>query len=50
VKRYTAATAGRNAAAGSLVAPAGTSRALVRMSVTSLNATIYVDAFSFGLA
>ncbi len=48
VKTYKAATAGWDPAAGSLVAPAGTVMAEVRLSVTNLNATIYVDDLSFG--
>ncbi|HZQ07713.1 MAG TPA: hypothetical protein VFD70_14110, partial [Anaerolineae bacterium] len=46
IKTYTAATNGWNQATASLVAPAGTVSAHVRMVVSSLNATIYVDDFS----
>ena len=48
VKTYTASTSGWNEATASLVAPIGTTNALVQMVVTNLNATIYVDKFSFG--
>ncbi len=48
VKTYTAATAGWNQVTGSLVAPAGTAMADVKLTVLNLNATIYVDDFSFG--
>jgi photosystem II stability/assembly factor-like uncharacterized protein len=46
VKTYTASTAGWVQAAASLVAPAGSTSAQVRMVVGSLNATIYADDFS----
>ncbi len=48
VKAYKTATAGWDQAAGSLVAPAATVMADIRLTVTNLNATIYVDDFSFG--
>lgn len=48
IKTYTGATGGWNQATASLVAPANAASARVRMSVSSLNATIYVDDFSFG--
>ncbi|MDP9312778.1 MAG: hypothetical protein M3R24_18135, partial [Chloroflexota bacterium] len=47
IKTYTGATGWNNARA-SLVAPAGTTQARVRMEASSLNATIYVDDFVFG--
>lgn len=47
IKSYSAATSGWNQATASLVAPAGTTNAQVRMVVTSLNATIYVDDMEF---
>ncbi len=47
LKTYTGATGWNNARA-SLVAPAGTTQAQVRMEASSLNATIYVDDFVFG--
>jgi PKD repeat protein len=43
IKSYTKATSGWDLAAASLSAPAGTTRAQVRMKVSSLKATIYVD-------
>ena len=46
VKKYSAPTAWDNAKA-SLIAPTGTKYAKVNMVVSSLNATIYVDNFSF---
>jgi len=46
VKTYTAPTGGWVRAAASLVAPAGSTSADVRMVVGSLNATIYADDFS----
>jgi len=50
IKQYTASTGvdWDPAALANMVAPAGTTNALVRMVVTSLNATIYVDNFLFG--
>ncbi len=49
IKSYTASTnGGWDQALANLIAPAGTTNALVRMVVTSLNATIYVDDFLFG--
>jgi hypothetical protein len=43
VKTYTAATTGWDQASAALVAPTGTVKADVRMVVSNLNATIYVD-------
>ncbi len=43
IKTYTAATNGWNNATATLGAPAGATKASVRMVVTSLNATVYVD-------
>jgi len=49
IKQYTASTGGGwDQAVANMVAPAGTTNALVRMVVTSLNATVYVDNFLFG--
>lgn len=48
VKTYSGPTVGWDQATASLVSPAGTAKADVWMVVTSLNATIYVDDFSFG--
>ena len=48
VRTYTAATSGWDQATANLVAPAGTAKADIRMVVSNLNATIYVDDFSFG--
>jgi hypothetical protein len=48
IKSYTAATTGWDQAIASFVAPANTASGVVRMGVTSLNATIFVDDFSFG--
>jgi thermitase len=48
IKSYTAATSGWNLATGSLTAPTGATSATIRMNVSSLNATIYVDDFLFG--
>jgi hypothetical protein len=48
IKSYTSPTGGWNEATGSLVAPAGTTNALVQMVVSSLNGTIYIDNFSLG--
>jgi len=47
VKSYSGSTAGWDLAQADLVAPAGATRALVRMVITNLNATIYVDGFAF---
>ena len=47
IKKYTAATSGWDQATASLVAPAGTAKAVVRMFVHSLKRTIYVDDFVF---
>jgi hypothetical protein len=46
-KTYTAATNGWSQAAYSAVAPAGATSAQIRMNVSSLAATIYVDDLSF---
>jgi len=46
LKSYTAQTGGWNQATANLVTPTGTTGAIVRMVVTSLNATIYVDDFA----
>jgi hypothetical protein len=43
IKSYMAQTSGWDQAAASIVAPTGTTNAVVRMVMTSLNATIYVD-------
>jgi hypothetical protein len=48
IKSYSTQTTGWNQASASLVAPANTATAQVRMKGSSLNATIYVDDFSFG--
>ncbi|MBI5030565.1 MAG: hypothetical protein HZB51_08555 [Chloroflexi bacterium] len=48
IKTYTSQTTDWNQATGSFVAPANTASAQVRMVINSLNATIYVDDFSFG--
>jgi hypothetical protein len=48
IKAYTAQTAGWDQATGSFVAPANAASALVRMVVSTLNGTVYVDDFSFG--
>ncbi len=48
VKTYSAATSGWNQASAALVAPAGTVKADMKLVVSSLNATIYVDDLSFG--
>jgi hypothetical protein len=50
VASYTAATAGWVAANATLVAPSGTTNAQVRMVISSLNATIYVDDLLLQLA
>lgn len=47
VKTYTAATAGWNQTVANLVAPTGAVTAVIRMNVSSLNAQIYADEFSF---
>ena len=49
IKSYTAGTGGWTLAEGSLVAPSGATAASIRMSITSLNATIYADEWAFGL-
>jgi hypothetical protein len=48
IKAFRAATDGWVAAAGSLVAPAGTTKAEVLMTFVSPNATVYVDHLVFG--
>ena len=48
IKKYTLPTGGWNQATAALVAPAGTTNALVSLTINSLNETIYVDHFSFG--
>ena len=50
MKTYSAATAGWDQTAAALVAPAGTVKADIRLVVSSLSATIYVDDFSFATA
>ncbi|MBK9715366.1 MAG: hypothetical protein IPO81_29370 [Kouleothrix sp.] len=47
IKTYSGATAGWNQASATLTAPSGTSSARIRMAVSSLNATIYVDDVAF---
>jgi hypothetical protein len=47
VKTYTAATSGWNNATATLIPPTGATKASVRMVVTSLNATVYVDDVVF---
>jgi len=47
IKSYTAATSGWTSFAGSATAPSSTSNVTIRMVVSSLNATIYVDDFAF---
>ena len=49
LKTYTAATNGWDPVVVNLLAPTGTASAQVRMVVSSLNATIYVDDFVFKL-
>ena len=48
VKTYSAATNGWDQATATLTSPAGTVMAEIKLVVSSLNATIYVDDFSFG--
>ncbi len=50
MRTYSATTAGWNQATAALVAPAGTALADIRLVVSSLNATIYLDDFSFAKA
>lgn len=50
IQTYTGPTAGWQQATQSLIAPAGASKIQVRMIVSSLNATIHVDDFSFEAA
>lgn len=47
IKSYTAQTAGWNEAKASMVVPQGATKAFVKLVVSNLNATIYVDKFSF---
>jgi hypothetical protein len=47
IKTYTATTIDWDQAAANLLVPAGTTTAQVRMVVSSLNATIYIDDTSF---
>lgn len=47
VKTYSAATGGWDKASATLVAPSGTTNAVLLMVTSSLNATIYVDDFAF---
>ncbi len=47
IKTYTAATSGWNKASATFVAPAGADDATVRMVVSSLNAHVYTDDFTF---
>jgi hypothetical protein len=47
IKKYTAGTPGWDQASKSLVAPAGTTHAQVRMVATSLNGALYVDDLLF---
>lgn len=48
IKTFSKATNGWTFANGALVAPAGTVKAQIRMRVTSLDATLYVDDLFFG--
>ena len=50
IKTYSGPTVGWDNATSSLVAPVGTAKAQVRMNVSSLNATLYVDDFTFNCA
>jgi len=50
VKRYSGPTVGWENATATVVAPVGTAKALVRMNLSSLSATIYVDDFTFTCA
>ncbi len=47
LKNYTALTLGWDQASGTFVSPAGTTNVQVLLRVTSLDATIFVDDFSF---
>jgi len=47
IKTYSGPSVGWVNATASLVAPPGTAKAQVRMKVSSLNATVYVDDFTF---
>jgi len=49
IKTYTVKTTSWNEARVSMVAPIGATNAIVQMVVNNLNATIYVDKFSFVL-
>jgi hypothetical protein len=46
-KRYTAATGEWTLAGGDFTAPAGASRAMIRMNVSGLTGTVYVDDVVF---
>lgn len=48
VEKYTGMTNGWDQAAGSLVAPVGTTNARMLLALSGLNGTIYVDDFGFG--
>ena len=48
IKNYTGPTNGWEQADSALVAPAGAQNALIRLNVSSLNATIFVDDVYFG--
>lgn len=47
VKTYSAATSGWDTVSAVLVAPSGATAADIRLNVSSLNATIYLDNLSF---
>ena len=47
VETYTAPTGGWDLASRALVAPSGTESAVIRMGVSRMNGTIYVDQFEF---
>jgi hypothetical protein len=47
IQYYSAGNVGWHADKASIVAPQGTTNAVVKMVVTNLNATLYVDKFSF---
>jgi len=47
VKAFTTSTGGWTLASKTMVAPAGTAAAQIRMNVNGLNATVYVDALVF---
>jgi hypothetical protein len=48
LKKYSAPTNGWDQAAGTFVAPAGTTNARILLAISGLNGTFYVDDFSFG--